>query len=109
VSTVLKKSKRVKMDAATLIYMVGLGIASMAFIFILLVIRPSKVTKEKLEKVLGKKAVEAIKKAKDDEEIKKIIRSLPKLRKTKLKTLMESQDIRDVLKAVHEHILKDES
>jgi len=97
------------MNAAALIYMVGLGIASMAFIFILFIIRPSMVTKEKLEKVLGKEAVEAIRKAKNDEEIKKIVRSLPKLRKTKLKTLMESQDIRDVLKAVHEHILKDKS
>ncbi len=95
------------MSATTLIYIVGLSIASIAFIFMFLILKPSKVTKEKLEKVLGQDAVEKIKQAKDDEEIKTIIRSLPKLRKAKLKTLMESQDIRDVLKAIHEHILKD--
>ncbi len=97
------------MGAATLIYIVGLSIASMAFIFMFLILKPTKVTKEKLEKAIGKDAVEAIKNAKDDEEIKKIIRSLSRLRKSKLKTLMESQDIRDVLKAIHEHILKDKS
>jgi uncharacterized membrane protein YgaE (UPF0421/DUF939 family) len=95
------------MSATTLIYIVGLSIASMAFIFMFLILKPNEVTKEKLEKVLGKDAVEKIKQAKDDDEIKQIIRSLPKLKKVKLKTLMESQDIRDVLKAVHEHILKD--
>ena len=95
------------MSATTLIYIVGLSIASIAFIFMFLILKPSKVTKEKLEKVLGQDTVEKIKQAKDDEEIKTIIRSLPKLRKAKLKTLMESQDIRDVLKAIHEHILKD--
>jgi len=95
------------MSATTLIYIVGLSIASMAFIFMFMILKENVVTKEKLEKVLGKEAVEKIKQAKDDEEIKQIIRSLPKLRKVKLKTLMESQDIRDVLKAVHEHILKD--
>ncbi|MEO1923849.1 MAG: 4-hydroxy-3-methylbut-2-en-1-yl diphosphate synthase [Nautiliaceae bacterium] len=95
------------MSATTLIYIVGLSIASMAFIFMFLILKPSKVTKEKLEKVLGRETVEKIKEAKSDEEIKQIIRSLSRFKKSKLKTIMESQDIRDVLKAIHEHILKD--
>ncbi|WP_456471363.1 4-hydroxy-3-methylbut-2-en-1-yl diphosphate synthase [Caminibacter sp.] len=95
------------MSATTLIYIVGLSIASMAFIFMFLILKPSKVTKEKLEKVLGRETVEKIKEAKSDEEIKQIIRSLSRFKKSKLKTLMESQDIRDVLKAIREHILKE--
>ncbi len=95
------------MSATTLIYLVGFMIASLAFIFMFLILKPTKVTKEKLIKVLGEEAVEKIKKAKDDEEIKAIIRALPKRRRSKLKVLMESQDIRDVLNAIHEHILKD--
>jgi ribosomal protein L4 len=94
-------------SGAWMIYLVGLSIASMAFVFVFMLLKETKVTKEKLEKILGKDAVEAIKKAKDDEEIKKIIRSLPRLKKIKLKTLLESQDIRDVLKAIHTHILGD--
>jgi len=97
------------MSAANLIMIVGLSIVSMAFIFIFMLLRPNEVTKEKLEKILGKEAIEAIKNAKDEEEIKKIIRSLSKRRKLKLKTLLESQDIRDVLKAIDKFILKEES
>ena len=59
-------------------------------------------------KILGEEAVDKIKKAKDDEEIKAIIRSLKRRRKTKLKTLLESQDIRDAVKAIKKHILKRE-
>jgi len=73
----------------------------------LLILKPSKVTKEKLTKILGEEVVEKIKQAKDEEEIKTIIRSLPRLKRSKLKTLMESQDIRDLLKAIDEFILKD--
>jgi len=91
----------------TLIYIVGIGIFSMAFIFLFLLLVPNKVTKEKLVKIIGEENIEKIKQAKDEEEIKTIIRSLSKKRKTKLKMLMESQDIRDVLKALNEHILKD--
>jgi len=50
--------------------------------------------------------MEKIKKASSEEEIKSIIRALPKKKRTKLKTLLESQDIRDVLKALDEHIFK---
>jgi len=94
------------MGYTTIIFAVGITIFSLAFIFIVLLLLPNKVTKEKLEKILGTDVVEKIKQAKDEEEIKQIIRSLPKKRKNKLKTLLESQDIRDVLKAINEHILK---
>ena len=95
------------MSATTLIYIVGLSIASMAFIFIFLVLKKSKVTKEKLVKILGEDVVEKLKNAKDDNERKAIIRSLSKLKRSKLKTLMESQDIRHLLEAIHKHILED--
>jgi len=94
------------MGYTTVIFVVGIMIFSLAFIFIVLLLMPNKVTKEKLEKIFGKEVVEKIKKAKDEEEIKAIIRSLSKRKKIKLKTLLESQDIRDVLKAINEHILK---
>ncbi|WP_457560811.1 4-hydroxy-3-methylbut-2-en-1-yl diphosphate synthase [Caminibacter sp.] len=95
------------MSASTLIYIVGLSIVSMAFIFIFLLLKPNKVTREKLVKILGDDVVEKLKAAKDDDERKAIIRSLSRLKRSKLKTLMESQDIRDLLKAIHEHILED--
>jgi len=94
------------MGYTKIIFAVAITIFSLAFLFITLLLIPTKVTKEKLEKVLGDEAIEKIKQAKDEEEIKQIIRSLPKKRKNKLKTLLESQDIRDVLKALNEHILK---
>jgi len=92
--------------AAGLIYGVGIMIFSLAFIFMILILIPNKVTKEKLIKIIGEEEIEKIKMANDEEEIKKIIRSLPKKKRNKLKTLLESQDIRDVLKALNEHILK---
>jgi len=92
------------MGYTTVIFAVGIMIFSLAFIFIVLLLIPTKVTKEKLEKIFGKEVVEKIKNAKDEEEIKAIIRSLPKKKKNKLKTLLESQDIRDVIKAINEHI-----
>ena len=97
------------MGGAGLVMAVGIGIFSLAFIFLFILLMPTRVTKEKLIKIIGEENIEKIKKAKDDEEIKAIIRALPKKRRSKLKTLMESQDIRDVLKAIHEHILKDKS
>ena len=94
------------MGGTGLIIGVGVMIFSLAFIFLFILLIPNKVTKEKLIKIIGEKEIEKIKNAKDDEEIKSIIRSLPKRKRSKLKTLMESQDIRDVLKALHEHILE---
>lgn len=93
------------MNAPMLIYGVGIMIFSLAFIFMFLILMPNKVTKEKLIKIIGEEEIEKIKKAKDEEEIKSIIRALPKKKRSRLKTLMESQDIRDVLKALNEHIL----
>ncbi len=93
------------MGGTGLIVGVGVLIFSLAFIFLFVILIPTKVTKEKLIKIIGKENIEKIKQAKDDEEIKEIIRNLPKKSKNRLKTLLESQDIRDVLKALHEHIL----
>ncbi len=93
------------MGGTGLIVSVGVLIFSLAFIFLFIILIPSNVTKEKLIKIIGEENIEKIKQAKDDEEIKEIIRNLPKKSKNRLKTLLESQDIRDVLKALHEHIL----
>ena len=96
-------------DATTMIFGVGAMIFSLAFIFMAIILIPNKVTKEKLEKILGQKAIEEIKKFENEEEkIIEIIRSLSKKQKSKLKTLLESQDVRDVVKALKEHILKGE-
>jgi hypothetical protein len=92
------------MSATTLIYTVALLSVSLAVVFLLLILKPSNVTKEKLEKILGDEAIQELKNAKDETEIKQIIRSLPKKTKTKLKVLLESQDIRDAIKAINEHI-----
>jgi len=94
------------MGYTTVIFAVGIMIFSLAFIFMAMLLIPTKVTKEKLEKIFGKETINRIKNAKDEDEIKAIIRSLPKRKKIKLKTLLESQDIRDVLKAINKHILK---
>jgi len=92
------------MNAPTLIFIVALSIVSLSVIFLLLLLKPNEVTKEKLEKILGKEAVEKLKQAKDENEMKQIIRNLHKKRRTKLKVLLESQDIRDAIKAINEHI-----
>ncbi len=93
-----------------LIFGIGIMIFSLAFIFMAIILIPNKVTKEKLEKILGQKAIEEIKKVEDDEKkIAQIIRSLSKSQKNKLKTLLESQDVRDVVKALKEHILRGEN
>ncbi len=93
-----------------LIFGIGIMIFSLAFIFMAIILIPNKVTKEKLEKILGQKAIEEIKKVENDEKkIAQIIRSLSKSQKNKLKTLLESQDVRDVVKALKEHILRGEN
>jgi len=93
-----------------LIFAIGAMIVSLNFIFMFFVFMPTKITKEKLEKILGQKAIEEIKKVQNDEKkIAEIIRSLSKKQKNKLKTLLESQDVRDVIKALKEHILKGEN
>jgi len=93
------------MSATTLIYIVGLSIASMAFIFMFMLIRKVEITEEKILKIL-KEDVEKIKKAKSDDELKELIRSLPKKKKAKLKTLFESQDLYEAMKHIKKHILK---
>jgi hypothetical protein len=92
------------MKATTLMYIVALLSVSLAVIFLLLILKPNIVTKEKLEKILGEETIKKLKNAKDEEEMKQIIRALPKNVRTKLKVLLESQDIRDAIKAINEHI-----
>ena len=95
------------MSAANMIVIIGLGISSMAFIFLASLLRENEVTEEKLRNVLGEKACNELCMAKDEEEIRAIIRNLKKTQKLKLKTLTESQDIRDAVKAIREHIRKE--
>jgi predicted CopG family antitoxin len=92
------------MSTPTLIFIIIFSIVSLSVIFLISILKPSKVTKEKLEKILGDEAVEKLKNAKDENEMKQIIRALPKKRRTKLKVLLESQDIRDAIKAINEYI-----
>ena len=89
-----------------LIVIVMMTIPSMAIVFLITILKSQKVSKEKLEKIFGKENITKILEAKTEEEIKEIIRTLHKSKKKKLKTLLESQDIREVLKAIDEHIKK---
>ncbi len=93
------------MSAETMIYIVGVLIFSMAFIFVFMLLKRTEITEEKILQIL-KEDAEAIKKAKDDEELKKLIRALPKKKRTKLKTLFESQDLQDAIFHIKKHILK---
>ncbi len=95
------------MSGATMIVIIGLSISSMAFILLFSLLKETKVTEEKLRKILGEKACNELCNAKNEEEIKEIIRGLKKSQKWKLKTLLESQDIRDAIKAIRIHIIKD--
>jgi len=93
------------MSATTLIYMVGIGIFSLAFIFMFLILMPTKVTKEKLIKVLGEENAKKILEAQDPEDIKKVILSLKKRKKIKLKTLAESQNLVDAMRLIADKLL----
>jgi hypothetical protein len=91
------------MSATTMITVVGLGIASMAFIFIFMLLRKIEVTEERILKILGEHA-QKIKEAQNDDELKKLIRELPKNKRTKLKTLFESQDLRIAVSEIKKHL-----
>ena len=93
------------MSAPTMIMIVGMSIASMAFIFIFMLLRKIEINEERILKILGEHA-DKIKNAKDDEELKRLIRALPKRKRTKLKTLFESQDLQVAIKHIKEHIIK---
>jgi len=93
------------MSAEMMIYIIGASIFSIAFIFMIMLLRKVEITEEKILKILGEHA-EEIKQAKNDEELKKLIRALPKKKRTKLKTLFESQDLQDAIKHIKKHILK---
>jgi len=92
-----------------LIVIVMMVIPSMAFVFLITILKTQKVSAEKLKKIFGEENILKIIEAKTEEEIKEIIRTLHKSKKKALKTLLESQDIRDVLKAIDEHIRKDKT
>jgi Mg/Co/Ni transporter MgtE len=89
-----------------LIIIVMMIIPSISIIFLITILKPQKVNKEKLVKIFGEENIAKILEAKTEDEIKQIIRSLHKSKKKKLKTLLESQDIRDVLAAINKHIKK---
>jgi len=93
------------MSASMMITLIALGIASMAFIFIFLLLREVEVTEERILKILGDNA-DKIKAVKSDEELKQAIRALPKKTKTKLKTLFESQDLQVAMKYIKQLVLK---
>jgi len=92
------------MSAATMIFIITMSSASMSIIFLFSILKENKPDRQKLTKILGEENIKKIENAKDDEEIKEIIKSLTKKQKRKLKTLTESQDIRVALNAFKEHI-----
>ncbi|ACM92115.1 hypothetical protein NAMH_1084 [Nautilia profundicola AmH] len=93
------------MSAEAMIYIIGASIFSIAFIFMIMLLRRIEINEESILKILGEHA-EEIKKAKNDEELKKLIRDLPKKKRTKLKTLFESQDLYDAVKHIKKHVIK---
>jgi len=95
------------MGNSGLIIIVMMVIPSMSFIFLFTILKTQKVTKKKIEKIFGKENILKVIEAKTEEEIKEIIRGLPKSKKKKLKTLLESQDIRDVVNILKKHIRKE--
>jgi Mg/Co/Ni transporter MgtE len=92
------------MSTEVMISIICIGSASMSILFLFSVTKEIKVTPDKIIKIFGEENIEKIKGA-DEDEIKEIVRNLPKKQKVKLKSLLESQDIRDVLSALNEHIL----
>jgi len=92
------------MSAEAMIYLIGAGIFSIAIIFMLMLVRNVEVNEERILKILGDD-VEKIRQAKNDEELKAAIRALPKRKRTKLKTLFESQDLQVAMKYIKEFIL----
>jgi len=93
------------MSAETMIYIIGISIFSLAFIFMFMILRKVEITEERILKILQDDA-EKIKQAKSDDELKELIRSLDKKKKTKLKTLFESQDLQVAIKEIKKHVIK---
>ena len=94
---------------AYMIMVITLGSASMSIVFLLSVLKENKPDEKKLTKILGEENIQKVKEAKNDDHIKDIIKkNLTKKQKTKLKTLVESQDIRDALNALKIHIRDEE-
>jgi len=96
------------MSAEIMIMIITLGSASMSIVFLISVLMPNEPNEQKLTKIFGEEKIQQVKDAKTDEEIKEIIRNLSKKEKAKLKTLLESQDIRIALNALKTFIRKEE-
>jgi cysteinyl-tRNA synthetase len=96
------------MSAEIMIMIITLTSASMSIVFLLSVLKESKPDEKKLTKILGEEIVKQVKEAKNDDEIKEIIKKLDKKQKRKLKTLTESQDIRVALNALKVHLRGEE-
>jgi (p)ppGpp synthase/HD superfamily hydrolase len=96
------------MGGALLVMGVGLGIASMAFILLFMLLRETEVTRERLERVLGAEVVAQLERASTNREIEEIIRKLSWRQKSRLKTLLESQDIRDAVWAIRKYLRGEE-
>ena len=96
------------MTTELMIMVITLGSASMSIVFLFSVLKESKPDAQKLTKILGEENIQKIKEAKNDEEIKELIKKFTKKQKSKLKTLLESQDIRIALNAFKTHIRGEE-
>jgi hypothetical protein len=94
------------MSVEILIMIITLGSASMSIIFLFSVIKENKVNEKTITKIFGIENIEKVKEAKTDEELANIVRSLKKKQKIKLKSLLESQDIRVAVDALKKYILK---
>ena len=94
---------------AYMIMVITLSSASMSIVFLLSVLKENKPDEKKLTKILGQENIQKVKEANNDDEIQDIIKkNLTKKQKTKLKTLVESQDIREALNALKIHIRDEE-
>lgn len=92
------------MSAEIMIMIITLSSASMSIVFLISVLKENKPDLQKLTKILGKENIQKIKQTQNEDELKALIRSFNAKQKSKLKTLIESQDIRDVVKVFKEHI-----
>ncbi len=95
------------MTTADAIMIITLGSASMSIIFLFMVTRDIQPNEKRLIKIFGQELTQKFKNATNEEEIKELIRNMSKKQKTKLKTLLESQDIRDALHNIKTHIRKE--
>ena len=94
------------MSVEILIMIITLSSASMSIVFLFSVTKDIKIDEKSITKIFGKENIKKVQEAKTDEELAKIVRNLTKKQKVKLKSLLESQDIRVAIDALKTHILK---